>query len=86
MPQDVIQEDPPRGWGRRASLLSSVGAAAWTLTPADGAQAFPSQSLETLQESAASRSGAGDYGITALRNPAIYRCGPAHRHLVSVNG
>ncbi len=75
MPTAERGEEEPfhEGQGRRASLLGGIGAAALTLTPSRGAGAFPSQSLEGLQESAASRSGAGDFGAAALRNPAIYR-------------
>lgn len=53
------------------SALSHVGAAMLNQTEA---AAFPSPSLETLQESVASSSRTGgDTGISALRNPAIYK-------------
>ena len=63
---------------RRVALLSALGHAtagvAGTLYPKK-ADAFPSPSLESLQESAATASSrcSGESGISALRNPAIYR-------------
>lgn len=59
---------------RRMALISTFGHVGATLLPGRQAAAFPSPSLEALQESVASSSRCGgDTGISALRNPAIYR-------------
>ena len=59
---------------RRMALISTFGHVGATLLPGRQAAAFPSPSLEALQESVASSSRyGGDTGISALRNPAIYR-------------
>ena len=63
---------------RREFLNSSFGLLGGTMMgslPSKEASAFPSPSLEMLQESAATSSArcGGEAGISALRNPAIYR-------------
>ena len=63
---------------RRAWLLTATGTAGGALASSSGsgqADALPSQGLETLQESAATSStrAGQESGISALRNPAIYR-------------
>lgn len=60
---------------RRHAILSALGHIAGAhMISRKEAVAFPSPNLETLQESAATSSRCGgDVGISALRNPAIYR-------------
>ena len=59
---------------RRVALLLTLGHVGASCLPGKPAAAFPTPSLETLQHSAASSSRCGgDTGISALRNPAIYR-------------
>ena len=71
---EASQESPILVESRRRTLISTLGLLGANSLPEKQAGAFPSPSLEILQESVASssRSG-GDIGISALRNPAIYR-------------
>ena len=76
--QPAIDQTPGLLQSRRAWLLTAAGIAGGALASSSGsgqADAFPSQGLETLQESAATSStrAGQESGISALRNPAIYR-------------